>query len=165
MVHVFPNNVESTPSIRALLEKLIHNCLVSLIITQHLQQLHSVWLNLWSSNQNSSGGSTWHNSFFACLVCIYELALYAAQICSTLAAIVPILEDTHRYHFHQCFLLSSEWFGLNLCLEFCFTAVVGRSWKWILTSAFCGPVQDLDHLYHLAVSCVQDCLEHKGLSC
>jgi len=46
MVHVFPNKVESIPSIRALLEKLIHSCLASLIIAQPLQQLHSVWLNL-----------------------------------------------------------------------------------------------------------------------
>jgi len=91
MVHVFPNKVESTPSIRALLEKLIHSCIASLIITQHPQQLQSMWLNLWSPNQNSSHGSTWHNSFFACFVCIYELALYTAHMCSTLATIVPSL--------------------------------------------------------------------------
>lgn len=61
------------------------------LLAQHLQQLHSMWLSLWSPNQNSSEGSTWHNSFFACLVCIYELTMFAAQMCSTLAATVPSL--------------------------------------------------------------------------
>lgn len=91
MVPVFPKKVESTPLIRAVLEKLIHSCLASLTITQHFQQLQSLWLKLWSPNKNSSDDSTWHNSFFAYLVCICELALYAAQMCSTLAAIAPSL--------------------------------------------------------------------------
>jgi hypothetical protein len=148
------------------LEKLVHNCLASLIITQHLLQLRSMWLNLWSPNQNSSDGSTWHNSFFACFVCIYELALNAAQVCSTLATIVPSFQPQFGRYTQILF----PWMSFTLFWMVWFECVFR-----ILLHSSCRLFMKMDlnvsllwpcaRFWPSLPSCTAMCLEHKWLSC